>query len=101
MPTPAPNSSVVGALSWLLPIAGVLLWVFVLPSTRAAVRGRVERMKRKQTQPVTDEQLPDQQPTPTQRRREDDPEILRFDHAVVVSKFPSTRLVDTTTAPSD
>ena len=88
----ASNGSVVEVLSWLMPLAGVLLWIFVLPSTRAAIQGRFRRRPSRSS--TTDEPTrastdPASTAAATPRRREEDPEIVRFDHAVVVSKVPA------------
>jgi hypothetical protein len=82
-----PGGGVVGILSWVLPLAGVLLWVFVLPSTRTLVRRRFEQRRPAPAQEPDSPKDRASTPSVTPRRREDDPEIRLFDHTVVVSKF--------------
>jgi hypothetical protein len=75
----------VQALSWIIPIVGVLLWVAVLPSTRALFRKKIERIypeKQAETPAVPKSEKPT-----TQRSREEDPEILGFNREVVLSRF--------------
>lgn len=90
MTTPSPQSgSVVATLSWMIPIAGIVLWVVILPSTRALMRRRMERFTRSEPLPTPEVSGTEKSTSP--RKREEDPEILGFDREVVRAKFAKAR----------
>jgi len=82
--TASTSSGLVSTLAWVIPIGGILVWIFILPSTRALLRGRLER----KTAPGTDlVSASAPEPAPSTRSRLEDPEIRRFDREKVREKF--------------
>ncbi len=84
-PASPASGNMVQALSWIIPIVGVLLWVAVLPSTRALFRKKIEKISPEK--PVEDPAAPKAEKPTAQRSREEDPEILGFNREVVLSRF--------------
>lgn len=78
------TSGLVSTLAWLIPIGGLVVWVLILPSTRALLRSRIER---RATAETTESAHPTPESKPAPRARIDDPEIRRFDREVVRAKF--------------
>lgn len=78
------TSGIVSTLAWLIPIGGLVVWVLILPSTRALIRSRIER---RSTTEIPDPAHPSPESKPAPRARIDDPEIRRFDREVVRAKF--------------
>jgi hypothetical protein len=84
----SPSSGLVSTLAWVIPIGGLVVWILILPSTRALLRLRLGRHT-----------VPEADPTPTgtresvpsSRARLDDPEITRFDREKVREKFRPPR----------
>jgi len=86
--TASTSSGLVSTLAWVIPIGGILVWIFILPSTRALLRGRLER----KAAPDTDlAAASTPEPAPATRSRLEDPEIRRFDREKVREKFLSPR----------
>lgn len=78
------SAGLVSTLAWVIPIGGILVWIFILPSTRALLRSRLERKIAPEAD-LTPTSAPE--PVPSSRSRLDDPEIRRFDREKVREKF--------------
>jgi hypothetical protein len=82
------SSGLVSTLAWVIPIGGIMVWIFILPSTRALLRGRLERNTAPEADPAP---TSTPEPVPASRSRLDDPEIRRFDREKVREKFLPSR----------
>lgn len=90
MSTPQPSGSLVATLAWVIPIAGIVLWVAILPSTRTLLRRRFERHTA--IEPTVAESVDTPAPAqPQSRRRSEDPEILGFNRDMIRAKFGGVR----------
>ncbi len=94
-PTTPTSAGLVSMLAWMIPLGGILIWVFILPSTRALLRLKAEAFskKRSSTAPESVETpagTAGDKPPAAPRLRSEDPEIMRFDREVVRRKFHSS-----------
>lgn len=93
-PTTPSSAGLVSLLAWIIPISGIIIWVFILPSTRALLRHKAESFAKRKTAtaaPETAEGSTPESAAPTgPRLRSEDPEIKRFDREVVRTKFANS-----------
>lgn len=78
------SSGLVSTLAWVIPLGGMAVWVFILPTTRTLLRSRLGR-KNSPIEDTSSASTPD--PVPTPRSRLEDPEIRKFDREKVREKF--------------
>lgn len=92
-PTTPSSAGVISMLAWIIPLGGILIWVFILPSTRALLKHKAEAFsKRKEPpSPVGESASMAEEKPSTPRPRTEDPEIKRFNRDVVRTKFAHTR----------
>jgi hypothetical protein len=88
--SPQASGDVILTLAWIVPLSGIVLWVCILPSTRALARRRFTRTA---PEPITETAVEAAEPVPTPgtKRREDDAEIRGFDREIVRAKFAKDR----------
>jgi len=77
--------SVVSTLAWVIPVGGLVVWILILPSTRALLKGRLERKT-----PTPETSLPKEEPVSTPKHRSEDSEIRHFNRDLVRAKYTRT-----------